>query len=97
MFPFLLKPKAATDLSDQGINLLELPVFYDEVYSEALKNWGYAPDEAKVISHKAHYGTLTLEDLKHAPEHVQYWLTNVEYLFPKSHALEVFHMLYKSI
>lgn len=89
-------PDALNELLKSGVGLGDIPSFYDEVYLEALK-WGCTPKEAAFISHKSHYGVCRSEFLTKAPEYIRDWLPNVLYMFPKSHALEMFHLNYLSL
>lgn len=89
-------PNALNELLKNNVELKNIPSFYDVAYSEALK-WGCTHEEAALISHKGHYGDCKPELLTKAPEHLRNWLSSILYMFPRSHALEVFHLNYLSL
>lgn len=80
--------------------LEDIPVFYEEVYKDLL-GCGVPLEEALEAAHKAHFGTLTTEDLNtldqkyNLSKHNCYftslvdWLSSIKYMFSLFHSAEV--------
>ena len=91
---------AIKKLAETYLNLVDIPVFYEEVYTDLL-GCGVPMEEALEAAHKAHFGSITAEDLNildqkyNISKHyynfssIVDWLSSIKYMFSKAHSVEV--------
>ncbi len=91
---------AIKKLAETYLNLVDIPVFYEEVYKDLL-GCGVPLEEALEAAHKAHFGSITAEDLNTLDQKYNIskhyynfssivdWLSSIKYMFSKAHSVEV--------